>query len=196
MADAVTQSGDKAARHLARHRHKYSLLRRQYTMTALCQGEVLRPWMKALALWYVAQVKTPKPPEVFQYAKGLVNGQPISQAAINKLISNPAFQAAVQQYEEETTSRAKAYAESKLNRAIEHHFDAIEYLATEKKYETLVKYTNPLMERVWPTSEGPRAPAQIVQIVIGGQFAQAHLRETKPVEFEVIEEPKAEVVAA
>lgn len=168
-------------------RYKYSRLRRQFTLQAACDGQVLRPWQRAIAIWFVAQVTPPKPAAVAEYARSYL-GQTISQASINRLVSNPAFHAALQQYEEEVTTRAKAFAETRLHGAIEKHFDAIDELYKEKRWDHLVKYTNPLMERVWPTSDGPRLPAQIVQVVIGGSFAATQLHAAAPVAFEIVDD--------
>lgn len=168
-------------------RYKYSQIRRQMTMQAACMGEELRPWMKALALWYVGQVKRPKVEEVAVEARRLTN-QPVSKNAISRLLVNPAFQAFLGQCEEEVTTRAKAYAETKLQGAVEKHFDAIDDLHKERRWDQLVKYTNPLMERVWPTTEGPRTPAQIIQINIGGKFAQDHVKSYQPILAETVVE--------
>lgn len=159
------------------------------TLEAAAQGGVLRPWMKALALWYVGQVKTPSLDQAHEHAKSLASAD-ISKRAIAKLITNPVWQSFVQQMDEEVVSRAKAHAESKLVKGIEAHFEAIEDLQAQKKWDTLVKYTNPLLERVWPTSEGPKMPAQIVQIMVGapGSFAATHAKSGPVIEIGAIEQ--------
>lgn len=170
-------------------RYKYSAIRRQMTLEAAAQGGVLRPWMKALALWYVGQVKTPSLDQAHEHAKSLASAD-ISKRAIAKLITNPVWQSFVQQMDEEVVSRAKAHAESKLVKGIEAHFEAIEDLQAQKKWDTLVKYTNPLLERVWPTSDGPKMPAQIVQIMVGapGSFAATHAKSGPVIEIGAIEQ--------
>lgn len=159
------------------------------TLEAAAQGGVLRPWMKALALWYVGQVKTPSLDQAHEHAKSLASAD-ISKRAIAKLITNPVWQSFVQQMDEEVVSRAKAHAESKLVKGIEAHFEAIEDLQAQKKWDTLVKYTNPLLERVWPTSDGPKMPAQIVQIMVGapGSFAATHAKSGPVIEIGAIEQ--------
>lgn len=165
------------------------------TLEAASAGGVLRPWMKALALWYVAQVKTPTADQTLEHAKSLASAN-ISKRAINQLILNPVWQAFVRQCDEEVVSRAKAHAESKLMAGVEAHFEAIDDLRANKKWDSLVKYTNPLMERIWPTSEGPKMPAQIVQIMIGapGSFAATHAKGGPVIDIMKIEEAEATVI--
>lgn len=159
------------------------------TLEAAAQGGVLRPWMKQLALWYVGQVKAPNLDQTHDYAKRLASPD-ISKRAIAKLLTNAVWQSFLQQMDEEVVSRAKAHAESKLVQGIEAHFEAIEDLQKQKKWDTLVKYTNPLLERVWPTAEGPKMPAQIVQIMVGapGSFAATHAKSGPVIEIGAIEQ--------
>ena len=173
-------------------RYKYSALRRQLTLDAAAQGGVLRPWMKALGLWYVGHVRPPTAADTHTYAKRLASAD-ISRRAIDQLIQNPVWQAFVRQCDDEVVSRAKAHAESKLMTGIEAHFEAIEDLRANKKWADLVKYTNPLLERIWPTSDGPRMPAQIVQIMIGapGSFAATHAKGGPVIDIATIEEAEA-----
>lgn len=175
-------------------RHKYSRLRREATLAAQCDGETLRPWQKAVAVWWAGQPERPHITAVQAYAAQVCGGNHIGKAPIEKLLRNPAFLAAVQQYEEEVLARPRAFVESRMMTAVEAHFEGIDDLRANKKWETLVKYTNPLMERLLPKDHGP-GTAQIIQIVVGapGGFAATHVKGLTPIEIAAIEEVPAEV---
>lgn len=173
------------------NRYKYSALRRQITMEAAAQGGVLRPWMKKLALWWVDQVKTPTLDTAVTEAQRITAGN-ASKRAVTMLLQNPVWHAYVAQMEEEILARPRAIAESHMVEAVQAHFEAIDDLRANQKWDTLVKYTNPLLERVWPTSEGPKMPAQIIQITVGspGSFAATHAKNGPVIEIANVEQVK------
>lgn len=162
------------------------------TLAAQCDGEQLRTWQKAVALWWVQQETKPSVTEVQTYAQGYLKTK-VSKNGIERLLRNPSFLAALQQYEEEVLARPRALMETKLLPATEAHFDAIDDLRANKKWETLVKYTGPLMERIWPSRENAPMTAQIVQIVIGRPdgFAAQHVKALSPIDIAGIEEVEA-----
>jgi hypothetical protein len=178
-------------------RHKYSRLRREATLAAQCDGDALRPWQKAVAVWWAGQPERPHVTAVQTYASTVCGGNHIGKAPIEKLLRNPAFLAAVQQYEEEVLARPRAFAESRMMTAVEAHFEGIDDLRVNKKWETLVKYTNPLLDRLLP-KEHAATSAQIIQIVVGapGGFAAKHVTSLSPIEIAAIEEVPAEITTS
>jgi hypothetical protein len=184
MAGPVSDKGK-----VSKNRHKYSQIRRQLTIQASCEGDQLRLWQKKLAIWYADQLKKPKVPQVQAEAEKLTGGQPLSVRSIEHLLRNPAFQSLVMQYEEENTSRARVELENGTVEAVKSHLRAITELENAGKWEHIAKFTNPIIDRVWPAKEGATQPAQIIQISVGapGSFSATHAKLTNAIEVQAVE---------
>ena len=175
-------------------RYKYSILRREMTLAAQCHTDTLTVWQKKLALWLVDQVHFPTVPQLQQQAVRLTGGAKMSIASIKALVVNPVFRSFVAQCEEESVTQARAVAEGKVRGAVEKHFDAIDRLFDEGRYEHIAKFTNPVLERIWPVSTGPTQTAQIIQITVGapGSFAAQNARLAQAIEVEAVSEVVAD----
>jgi hypothetical protein len=173
-------------------RHKYTLLRKQATLAAACDGQKLTPWQIKVALWYLDQVTSPKPDQVRSYAQKITGNQPISQRAINNLLRNPAWLAFLMQMEEEAVAKARVIAESRAEEAVTTHFEAIQELKAAEKWADIAKFTNPILDRVWNPKNGVTQSAQIIQIVVGqtGSFAAANAKLANAIEIVTTEEVK------
>lgn len=139
--------------------------------------------MKEAALWYVQQPITPKPAQLAEKCTEF-SKQPIKEKHAKQLLRNAAWVAFVKQLDEEFTTRARAIAETRMPKAIEAHFDAIDALFEAKKYEHIAKFTVPLLNRAWPEDHGPTQPAQIINIHLGGpnSFAAQNLKLSQAVD--------------
>lgn len=169
----MTDSAGKRLSAKDKQRHKYSTLRREMTIAANAAGTQLLPWHKTLALWMAGEVIRPKPDQILAAAVRITRGT-VTKANLKTLLSNPAFQAFKLQVEEEDTAKARAIMESRMPEAVSHHFTALDELMKEGKWDKVYHFTEPILKRIWPEDAGPKLPAQIITINLGGNFVKSH----------------------
>ena len=149
-------------------------------------GVVLAPWQARYAEWLASQAEMPNPVERAKRVSRLV-GRQVKPYELSRVEKMPAFRTYLLGVLSEIGREARAVVTESATRAMRAHVTAMEALEQEGDWKTLVKYTGPILERVWPKrEEGEVSRAQVIINLIPNSFVGRHLQDGLSGKVEII----------
>ena len=163
------------------------------TVALVASPDTMLPWVKVYAMWLACQPTNPAVPVRARQAQ-LLSGAYQPPSRMRQVENGVTFRAYVAELTASQIMRARGLYEQGMARTVEQHLELRDAAHVAGDYKEFVKYSNPVLDRIWPKHD-ERAPpkAQVVIHMAPGSFAA---RATQPTgEETVIEEQDVVVIS-
>jgi len=145
-------------------------------------------WTEDYAEWLAVQPRLPSKLEK-QAKASLLSGSRKPFVEIQQLEKTQAFQAMVQASIQRQMADAKATLRAATPEFLEGHLKMFRQSLKADDYVNSIKYTQPIVDRVWAKAEEGKAPAAEIHLHFGETGFAAKYQEPLNTEYEVIVEP-------